>query len=238
MRRNIQLINLTTDLLQFSHCPKPLRKDLGIATMHLPNFLFVLFSCYIAMFALAMGGAALFQIPLKMLDIMPKNPQISGISIFMAVLVAPIAEEIVFRLPLIFSKRNILISVTFFLIMFNKQNLPIAIAAGSANFILLYIFLSIRKGRFERILKYFWCKHFKIIFYSIIILFGAVHITNFDNLSTFHYILLPIIVFPQIVMGFFLGYVRVRFENGFILAISLHSLNNLVAFLFMQILLR
>ncbi|QTE22943.1 CPBP family intramembrane glutamic endopeptidase [Polaribacter cellanae] len=73
-------------------------------------------------------------------------------------------------------------------------------------------------------------KSFKYAFYFFAILFGFVHITNFEkNLSIF--LLSPILVLPQILIGFYLGYIRVRLGlqwsmllhgcyNGFFIALS------------------
>ncbi|TMM28869.1 CPBP family intramembrane metalloprotease [Polaribacter aestuariivivens] len=52
-------------------------------------------------------------------------------------------------------------------------------------------------------------KYFKIGFYFFALLFGFVHISNFE-ISTTVLLLSPILVLPQILIGFYLGYIRVR----------------------------
>ncbi|QTD38488.1 CPBP family intramembrane metalloprotease [Polaribacter batillariae] len=73
-------------------------------------------------------------------------------------------------------------------------------------------------------------KSFRFAFYFFALLFGFVHITNF-KMTTNVLLLAPILVLPQILIGFYLGYIRVRLGlqwsmllhgcyNGFFLAIS------------------
>lgn len=66
-------------------------------------------------------------------------------------------------------------------------------------------------------------KVFRIAFYVFAILFGYVHITNYE-ISTNVLLLSPILVLPQILLGFYLGFIRIRF--GFLWAIALHAAYN------------
>lgn len=69
---------------------------------------------------------------------------------------------------------------------------------------------------------------FKIAFYTFTLLFGYVHLTNFDintNTLLFSFFL----VLPQIILGFYLGYIRVKF--GLLWAILLHSSYNSIVFI-------
>lgn len=67
-------------------------------------------------------------------------------------------------------------------------------------------------------------KTFKIAFYVFAIIFGLVHLSNFTNITNTVLILTPILVAPQILLGFYLGYIRVRF--GLIWSIGLHACYN------------
>ena len=53
-------------------------------------------------------------------------------------------------------------------------------------------------------------KSFKIGFYVLTLLFGFVHISNFD-FTTSVLLLSPILVLPQLLVGGYFGYIRVRF---------------------------
>lgn len=70
-------------------------------------------------------------------------------------------------------------------------------------------------------------KFFRIVFYASIILFGLVHITNFE-LSPTVLALTPFLVAPQLCLGAFAGFIRVRF--GILWSIALHALYNFVLF--------
>lgn len=64
---------------------------------------------------------------------------------------------------------------------------------------------------------------FKIAFYTFALIFGLVHITNF-NMTTNVLLLAPILVLPQIILGGYLGFIRVRFGLGW--SILLHAAYN------------
>lgn len=67
--------------------------------------------------------------------------------------------------------------------------------------------------------------YFKYTYYASIILFGYVHLLNFDLFKEI-LILSPILVGPQLILGSFLGYVRVKMGLGW--AIILHASHNAV----------
>lgn len=67
--------------------------------------------------------------------------------------------------------------------------------------------------------------YFKYIFYALTLIFGYVHIFNFEmNTSTI--LLSPFLVAPQLSMGAFLGYIRVRF--GLLWSMLFHATYNLI----------
>ena len=96
---------------------------------------------------------------------------------FLMVIIAPIIEEIIFRGPLIFFKKN---------------------------------------------------TYFQWVYYFSCLLFGLVHLGNFDNANDLLW-LTPLLVAPQIVMGFFLGYLRVKL--GLQYAVLMHMSHNGILFL-------
>ncbi len=66
-------------------------------------------------------------------------------------------------------------------------------------------------------------KTFKIAFYVIAVLFGLVHITNY-NMTINVLLLSPILVAPQTILGGYLGFIRTRF--GLQWSILLHACYN------------
>lgn len=67
--------------------------------------------------------------------------------------------------------------------------------------------------------------YFKYVFYTLTLIFGYIHIFNFEmNISTI--LLSPFLVAPQISIGAFLGYIRVRF--GLLWSMLFHATYNLI----------
>ncbi|QWX85387.1 CPBP family intramembrane metalloprotease [Cellulophaga sp. HaHaR_3_176] len=65
--------------------------------------------------------------------------------------------------------------------------------------------------------------YFNYIFYFSALLFGAVHISNFETFNEYLW-LCPILVAPQIAAGFFLGFIRVKLNLGW--SMLLHAGHN------------
>ncbi|AYN67981.1 CPBP family intramembrane metalloprotease [Euzebyella marina] len=67
--------------------------------------------------------------------------------------------------------------------------------------------------------------YFNCIFYFLTFIFGFYHISNFE-LTTTTLLLSPLLVAPQLSVGIFLGFVRVKF--GLLWAIIFHALYNFI----------
>lgn len=67
--------------------------------------------------------------------------------------------------------------------------------------------------------------YFKYAFYLSVILFGSIHLTNFSDFEN-HIWMAPLLVSPQLGLGIFAGYLRVRF--GLWWAVALHATYNLI----------
>lgn len=82
----------------------------------------------------------------------------------------------------------------------------------------------IEEGMFRAPLTLFKNKKwFPLAFHSSALLFGFIHITNYE-INTNILLFSPILVAPQIALGFYLGYIRVKF--GFIYSVLLHATYN------------
>ena len=120
---------------------------------------------------------------------------------FFAVIVAPLFEEVMFRLILKFRSN--------FLILWS-----------------IHIGVALHLGQKRSLLKTarkVWDKFYGWIFYLMTVAFGLMHIMNFEP-SLNIYLLAPILVAPQILIGINLGYLRVRF--GLIWSILFHAFYN------------
>jgi len=149
-------------------------------------------------------------------------------SFFITVLLYPMIEELTFRLGTNFKKRNVIISLSFLLLVFIDRyvgynyfdalqyKLPICIAFA----LLLYC---IPQKYFQ--IETAWKKGFAV--YAITILFALLHITNYP----FHLSYLPVyclLVLPQFIMG--VTFVYFRLNLGFLYGYGFHALINLIAF--------
>ena len=82
----------------------------------------------------------------------------------------------------------------------------------------------------ENIFKKFWLKNYRFFFYASAIIFGLVHITNYENRFTLLLALFtPFIILSQLASGFVMGYLRVRL--GFLWGFLYHAIWNFVAFI-------
>lgn len=68
-------------------------------------------------------------------------------------------------------------------------------------------------------------RSFPFMFYLITLLFGFMHLANF-KLNTTIILLSPVLVAPQLCVGVFLGFIRVRF--GLLWSMGLHAFYNLI----------
>jgi len=71
-------------------------------------------------------------------------------------------------------------------------------------------------------------RFFPLAFYISFLAFGAIHIGNFENLENAIW-LSPLLVAPQLIMGVFLGFIRVKL--GLLWAMLLHGCHNGIIFL-------
>jgi len=142
--------------------------------------------------------------------------------ILYVLLLAPIIEEVFFRLIYIFTRRNliILIVTTLGLLMFYiiKKNLISIILFSSLTLIYLIGFFYFQKYK-----DFFIC-HFKFWFYFIAVIFAILHIFNFFGITISNIIFAPLFVIPQLILGIILGYIRVTY--GFIYTVFFHMVIN------------
>lgn len=150
------------------------RKDLNIL---LPKFVPLLGYALLLSYGFGILNSALQSILNLDIGDHASEEFINGPTIYlfgMAVILAPLMEETIFRGPLIFLKESL---------------------------------------------------YFKPIFYVITLLFGFYHILNFELTPTTLWVS-PLLVAPQISVGIFLGFVRVRFN--LLWAIFFHALYNFI----------
>lgn len=157
-----------------------------------------------------------------------------GQIIFLAVILAPLWEEVVFRLPLRYTPFNVAfplgLGMMFTLsILIENEVLPkmagLLLTVGGLGFsALLYFWL---KQQDSRKIHAFYEKWIGWLFYGLALAFGLIHIGNFTSLGSQAWLLAPILVLPQTVLGLFLGFIRLR--HGFWWAVLTHGFHNACA---------
>ncbi|HNW57407.1 MAG TPA: CPBP family glutamic-type intramembrane protease [Bacteroidales bacterium] len=141
---------------------------------------------------------------------------------------APVFEEITFRLLLKPKKRNLIVfatsaltvSILFFL---GNQLLLMSVLLFAGTISSMVIFNKKILHAFQK----FFLKKFVYFFYFSCIIFGFVHIFNYEPVGIMMFVLSPLIVAPAVLAGIFFGYVRMKF--GIMYSILFHACINLLS---------
>ena len=145
----------------------------------------------------------------------------------LVVIFSPVMEEVIFRLSLIFDPVNIALSISTLIALIVHK-----VSNGIVSIIsFLLLFFLINRLAFVHKLSFFsfWNKNFKYIFYFLSILFGLVHISNYKFVEVTQYFIAPILIFPQLAIGFILSFARLYYKKGFLICIIFHVLMNLIS---------
>ncbi|HET8861209.1 CPBP family intramembrane glutamic endopeptidase [Marivirga sp.] len=153
----------------------------------------------------------------------------------LVVLLAPVVEEIGFRLFLKPNKLKVWVSI-FVLCYFIFSIVTVSNFYSELDTLTLYKLLaalgvsSLITFLFsEKIVSNIKSSLFQYYIFSSF-LFGLLHLLNFVPLDGIQIILFPFLILPQILFGFAFGYLRLK--NGLTWAIGLHALINSISFIF------
>lgn len=164
------------------------------------------------------------------------KPVLAFISI---VVLAPIVEELIFRLPLTYSKLNLALSastLSFVAAIQLDRMLPAiplfiyltAILTGCGSFIAIQHVLN-RDESSKQALKAFWLKNNSIIIIISVLAFGFIHLMNYEGMTSRHLLISPLIIGPQLYSGFLLT--KIRLASGILWSIQLHMAVNGLSFM-------
>ena len=147
--------------------------------------------------------------------------------LLLVVIYSPIMEEVIFRLPLIFEPVNISLSIsTLIALIVHKVSdgiLPII------TFLILFFLINRLALIYKLNFFSFWNKNFKFIFYLLSLTFGLVHMSNYKYTEPSQYFMAPVLILPQLVLGFLLSFTRLYYKKGFLICIFIHCLMNLIS---------
>lgn len=156
------------------------------------------------------------------------NASTPFIKILLFSVLAPLLEELAFRLGLKLTKTNISISLgvqaIIILQLCGVISNPIYIRLiwmGIASLI-LYLLLKTKHISFLK-------KNYNYFVYYNIFLFSIMHISNYTYTSYTHYLFIPFLVSMHIVFGTYQSYARIKY--GFYFALFVHGFHNFVIIL-------
>jgi len=147
----------------------------------------------------------------------------------LAVIIAPIFEEILFRYyinkPSLFVY-GFLTALLFFIVYASFSKMIGLYISIPLAFLVIYV---ISQDEIVDKLTRVYKDYFPYFFYFGAVLFAYVHIFNFDGSMLWYHT--PLLVFPQFFLALYLGYIRIR--NGIQYSIFVHALNNCIPMLIM-----
>jgi len=145
------------------------------------------------------------------------------------VLAVPLIEELIFRFSLRLNENKIQINVIILLsgiililVQLLKNNyVRISILSLGMIFLVFYLF---RRVKINQLISSFWERKFILVFYVSAACFGLLHITNY-NPGLFTYLFLPVLILPQLILGLFCGFIRLK--ANFTWGLVFHASHNL-----------
>ncbi len=173
----------------------------------------------------AFFASIIITIPIKILNLLPEHKILDLPLTFKVLFFIPFYEEIIFRLPLKYSKLNLCISIGMltFLILYKHCNIYLSLSSSISFIILLYFITSNLKN-----IQIYFLKYYYLLFNFMAILFGMLHLSSFIDLKPIHIIISPLLVINQIFMGFILCYTRIQYKYGFVYCFLIHAFINMI----------
>ena len=191
------------------------------------SFFLYFFLIFILLFVFKYVDEKIGLPPHKIFDYI--SNQKGYVIVLQMLILGPILEEITFRLFLIFTPRNLSLSIgglSYFLISdFSKTKFySFEFVTGFKIIVSLLIaylvFKLTSRQKRKSILKNIWIDYRLKMIYLSIMIFGLIHFNNMEEISRKHILIFPLLISPQILIAFFASYLRVI--CGFKYAIWFH----------------
>ena len=159
---------------------------------------------------------------------MTNNPLVFFI---LAVIIAPIIEECLFRSLIKPSQNEILVFICSWILFISlpfipaKANLILKYSLLLLSVFIIFLFLkSIIPEKKMKKMQYYLHKYYRLIWMLSALIFGYVHVWNYVSGFEFNFILF-ILIFPRIIAGYFFGRLKVQNQQLY-WPILLHAMNN------------
>lgn len=157
-----------------------------------------------------------------------------GHKLWIGGVIAPLLEELAFRLPLRFRPATLAIgagALVYFVVsgfladtLTHNVTEHFAARAGAGIAAALGVYALLRHPGARRAAGRLFTSRFPIVYWLSVVAFGLLHLPRYTNLSLDHVPFIPIIVLPQLVSASIFGYARMRY--GFAAAVLLHMIGN------------
>ncbi len=184
--------------------------------------------------------SSIFVAIIRTFNVLPHyfNPKIDSLkgmdSIYFflfVVLVGPLIEEILCRLNLKITKLNIAVFLAVFIpvitkiIFFSEFHRYFYLSSIPLFFGIYYAInrFSFPLDEIENFVK----SKFKYVFHLSAIVFGMIHLTNYDTIYWWMIVIIPLLTAPYISMGYLFGFVRMKY--GFVNGFLMHSTVNFIS---------
>ncbi len=161
-------------------------------------------------------------------EMMTNNPLVFFI---LAVIIAPIIEECLFRSLIKPSQNEILVFICSWILFISlpfipaKANLILKYSLLLLSVFIIFLFLkSIIPEKKMKKMQYYLHKYYRLIWMLSALIFGYVHVWNYVSGFEFNFILF-ILIFPRIIAGYFFGRLKVQNQQLY-WPILLHAMNN------------
>lgn len=190
--------------------------------------------CYLLIFL-----TSFFIAILNIIKLLPDlgDPKIDSLYLFLIVVViGPLIEEILFRLNLKMSKRNIalflaVVTTAIMKIIFNGSEKNYWFLGAIPLFLIIYYAIN-RPGFPILKIENFMKSKFKYIFHLLAFTFGMLHLTNYPSVYWWMVLIIPLLTAPYIAMGYLFGYVRMKY--GFSYGWLMHATVNFISAVLMM----
>lgn len=163
--------------------------------------------------------------------------------VLLAIIWAPLAEELTFRLPLKYSPFRFGFGLAFIVVLVinllaiiwppvtdlipwlypDSRIVDLLIGVGIIAVIGCTVGWILKKKTSMNAFNDFYSNKFIWLFYGSALIFGVLHLANYARLDQIWY-LTPLLIFPQVMLGLVLGYVRMRYGLGW--AMLNHLIHN------------